>query len=221
MSFPSNLTKIDKLSLHEHSYLDNDDHCAFLGEYTAYKGFSHSVTNQLIINLKKEVDRRGKEEWKYKGIAIRTAAEALRKSIRADWLNSATFVPIPPSKKKTDPMYDDRMSQVLQNINPGNPVDWREIIIQTQSTAAAHESEIRLNPSQLYNLYEIDETQCNPGPARIVIVDDVVTAGAHFKAAQRILSEHFGNITIVGVFIARRVREADKFEPQATTIIRL
>ena len=97
------------------------------------------------------------------------------------------------------------MSRVLKEINPDRPVDWREIICQTKSTTSAHNSKNRLTPDELIDLYEIVESRCNPAPKRIVIVDDVLTAGAHFRAAHRILSERFGGIDIVGVFIARRV----------------
>ena len=82
VSFPGNLTRIDRLSLPDHPYLGKDDRCAFLGEYTAHKGFDHSETNQLIFNLKKKMDRRGEAEWKHKKKAILEAAAALRSAIR-------------------------------------------------------------------------------------------------------------------------------------------
>ena len=37
--------------------------CFFLGEYTTGGGYQFSPTNQLIWNLKKSVDRRGRPEW--------------------------------------------------------------------------------------------------------------------------------------------------------------
>lgn len=52
----------------------------------------------------------------------------------------------------------------------------------------------------------------NPTPSHIAICDDVLTTGAHFKAAQDILSEAFPGIQIVGCFIARRVPEAVDIE---------
>src|SRR5690606_1558469 len=87
--FPHNLTVIDQLTRPDHYYLDESDVCFFLGEYTARKGFSYSDTNSLIINLKKDMSRRGRPEWQYKGWAIRTAAKALRRAINESWLHSA------------------------------------------------------------------------------------------------------------------------------------
>ena len=56
--FPRRLTKIDELTRPDHWYLDENDPCFFLGEYTARMGFVYSETNNLILNFKKSMDRR-------------------------------------------------------------------------------------------------------------------------------------------------------------------
>jgi hypothetical protein len=63
---PTKLTRVDSLLLPDHYYLDADDECYFIGEYTARAGFAFSATNDLIQNLKKPMDRRDRPEWKYK-----------------------------------------------------------------------------------------------------------------------------------------------------------
>ena len=60
LSFPQRLSKIDDLMRCDHVYLDDSDQCYFLGEYTARMGFAYSATNNLILNFKKSVDRRGR-----------------------------------------------------------------------------------------------------------------------------------------------------------------
>ena len=47
-TFPQQLTQIDELMLPDHVYLDDEDTCYFLGEYTARQGYGYSTTNQLI-----------------------------------------------------------------------------------------------------------------------------------------------------------------------------
>jgi hypothetical protein len=69
-SFPRRLTKIDELTRPDHSFLDGEDSCYFLGEYSARQGFAHSATNNLIMNLKKPMDRRGTSQWQWKERAI-------------------------------------------------------------------------------------------------------------------------------------------------------
>jgi hypothetical protein len=197
------LTRLDELYLPHHWYLDAADQCYFGGEYTAGQGYAYSQTNQLILNLKKKMERRGLPDWGYKARAIRQAAANLRDSLLPDFLASATFVPIPPSKIIGDPEYDDRMIQVVRLL--GDDVDARELVYQTESTQEAHTAETRPGPTVLYNNYQIEETCIAPTPSQVAVVDDVLTTGAHFKAMKRILSETYPDIPIVGIFIARRV----------------
>ena len=44
-----------------------------------------------------------------------------------------------------------------------------------------------------------------PPPRTIAVVDDILTTGAHFRAAHAIPSARFLTATVVGLFIARRV----------------
>jgi hypothetical protein len=84
------LTKLDELNLPDHWYLDATDECYFIGEYTAGRGYSHSATNQFILNLKKCVERRGLPEWRHKESAIIQAAATLRSSLNPEFLAGAS-----------------------------------------------------------------------------------------------------------------------------------
>jgi predicted amidophosphoribosyltransferase len=202
------LTKIDDLIRPDHGYLTSNDQCYFLGEYTARKGYSQSATNQLIFNFKKGMDRRVKlEEWKYKQQAIETVSRMFYETLDPQLLIAATLVPIPPSKAKSDPMYDDRLLQMLQGIDITSNLDIRELIIQTQSTQAAHELENRPRPEEIEKLYTIDTNLVQPIPSEIWIFDDVLTAGTHYRAASSILVKTFPGVPISGYFVARRVPE--------------
>lgn len=75
--FPRRFTEIDDLIRREHFRLSAADRCYFIGEYTARKGYDYSATNDLILNFKKSMGRRGNpHEWKHKERAIRQAAAA-------------------------------------------------------------------------------------------------------------------------------------------------
>lgn len=211
-TFPSRLTKIDDLTRPDHYYLDQDDSCYFLGEYTARKGFAFSATNNLILNFKKKMDRRHLPEWHYKAVAIRNAAAAFRAALKDDVLGQITFVPIPPSKAKSDHLYDDRLVQMLRTIRANPALDMREIVVQTQSTEPAHDSEARPTPTQLAALYAVDPNLLTPVPGIIAIVDDVLTTGSHYRAVKAVLGQTFPGVATIGLFIARRVPESSDFE---------
>ena len=42
-------------------------------------------------------------------------------------------------------------------------------------------------------------------PTHIAVVDDVITSGAHFRAAKDLLAERFPEAQIIGIFWARAV----------------
>ena len=209
--FPQVLTRIDELMLPDHVYLDEEDTCFFLGEYTARRGYAFSATNQLIFNFKKDMSRRVyPAEWRYKDLAIQEAAAAFRNAINPGFLDQVTFVPIPPSKARNDPEYDDRVTRMLHQIRSNPPIDVRELVVQTVSTDPVHDSEDRLSPDQIVAIYGIDEALTTPDVrSGIMIVDDVLTTGSHFRAARTMLSERFPSAHIAGMFIARRVPEAE------------
>lgn len=200
------LTKIDDLTFPDHYRLDSTDECCFVGEYTARAGYSYSATNDLVHNLKKGMERKDRPEWRYKISAIATASLQLRNSLNPDYLRVATFVPIPPCRAKDDPLYDDRMVQILRQF--GSDVDVRELIVQSESYDASHGGATsRPGPDELYQRYQIDQTLIEPVPRSIAVVDDVLTTGAHFKAMQRMLNETFPGVPLIGLFLARRVPE--------------
>ena len=194
---------IDSLALPDHHYLDGDDTCYYAGEYTAGEGHAYSDTNQLILNLKKSVDRRGRPEWRYKELAISQAAAILRGALKER--ARLTLVPVPPSKARTDPAYDDRMLRLLQQVSVGRPYDVRELVVQVNSTPAAHLAERRPTPDELVANYRLDERLVEPAPDTIFIVDDVLTTGCHYKAVKQVLQRRFPDATIRGLFVARRV----------------
>lgn len=155
-------------------------------------------------------------EWRHKGRAIEEAAALFRSSLNDKAREMLTFVPIPPSKAKGDPLYDDRMEQMLRTIWPGQRIDLRELVIQSASTDAAHDSTSRPRPAELETRYVIDRRLLEPKPQAIAVVDDLITTGAHYVAMRNMLGREFPDTKIVGLFIARRVPEAvdiEDFDP--------
>ena len=212
---PPRFTRIDESIIDEYSFLTLTDKCIFLREYTAGGGFVSSETNQLIFNLKKTMDRRGRPEWRHKQRAIRTCIKELSQALEAaNWPKGATVVPVPPSKAKTDQMYDDRLIQILRGIRVQNePLDVRELVIQGDSREPAHSTlSRRPRPEDHLQAWEINESLASPAPNTIVIFDDVITTGSSFKAMQTLLTERFPDVEIYGLFIARTLHAEEDLD---------
>jgi len=198
-------TAVDDLLRPLYAHLTASDQVYFLREYTSGRGFTHSETNRLILNLKKPPDRRGRTEWHYKEEAIRQVASEFRDSLNLQRLRGVTFVPMPPSKRKGDPLYDDRMLRVLHAFDEERQLDIRELLVLAESTEPAHATTARPTIEQLIANLEIDEDFAQPAPTSIALVDDVLTTGAHFVAAKRVLAARFPGLSVRGLFVARRV----------------
>jgi hypothetical protein len=199
------LTRIDPLILGDHYYLTAEDECYFLREYTARGGFDASETNQIIQNLKKTPDRRGRQEWFYKERDIKRAASELRAALNPAWLRATTVVPIPPHVVKGDPLHDDRVLQIATLLGAGAKVDVRELVVQIATVDPSHQRASRPKPHELRANYRLEESLCAPAPTTIGILDDILTAGAHFRAIRDMLAERFPGVPVVGIFYARRI----------------
>jgi hypothetical protein len=198
-------TAIDDLLRPLYPHLTAADQCYFLREYTAGRGYAGSETNHLILNLKKPPDRRGRPEWRYKERAIDQVAREFRASVNLLALRRVTLVPMPPSKAKSDPLYDDRMLRMLRALAEDRPLDIRELLLIRESMPPAHTAVTRPSIMDLVSNLELDDDFAHPAPTSIALVDDVITTGAHFVAAKTVLAARFPGIPIRGLFVARRV----------------
>ena len=76
---------------------------------------------------------------------------------------------------------------MLHGIRVEPPLDVRELVVQRTSTAAVHDQENRPTPDQIQANYAIDDTLRDPVPQLIGLFDDVLTTGAHYRAALAVL----------------------------------
>lgn len=200
------LSLIDDSNRDDHFHLTADDNCYYLFEYTSHRDYSFSGTNNLISNLKKKPSLAGQPGYHYKGRAILACGSYLAATLSPDWVREATLVPVPGSKARDHVDYDDRVERICRAIGQ-TPLDVRLMVNQRASTNASHEvgPGDRVTVEQLLDVYEIDETVAEPAPRQMAIVDDVLTAGTHYRAMHTILSQRFPSVPLVGIFIARRV----------------
>jgi predicted amidophosphoribosyltransferase len=84
----------------------------------------------------------------------------------------------------------------------------RELILQPQSSDAAHDRDQRPRPAELEARYVVDRGLVRPKPQIIGVVDDLMTTGAHFVAIRNMLRREFPDTPVMGIVIARRVPEA-------------
>lgn len=207
------LCLIDDSNRGDHYHLTADDNCYYLFEYTSHRDYSFSSTNNLISNLKKKPSYAAQPGFFYKARAIASCGQSLRRTLNPEWLDFATLVPVPGSKAAGHPDHDDRVEKICRLVRDPPP-DVRNLVVQTRSINASHEvgQGARVSVEELLDVYRVDEACTQPLPRAIGIVDDVLTAGTHYRAMHTILSQRFPGTPIVGIFVARRVFPEDNID---------
>jgi hypothetical protein len=207
---PQKLWKIDDSTAGDHSWLTSSDQCYYIWEYTARKGHGFSLANNFVWNLKIKPSAIDKSPLRYchKLEAIAHASQALRTFITREFAETlATFIPIPGSKAVTDPEYDNRLHKVLATAFNGWNADVRDMLRLKHSTPADHESAERLAFDELLAITELQGSFDSAPRQVIVIVDDVLNSGKHFKVAQSLIQDRYPSAEIRGVFLARCARK--------------
>jgi hypothetical protein len=221
---PDRLTWIDDTNRHQHIYLQPGDQCLFFGEYFARKGYEGGGTNQLILNFKCKPSAAATNPARsnHKERAIASIAAGLRRSLAPDSVERMTFVPIPTSKIIGHADCDDRLTRSLAAAFSGYNADIRLLLRQVKSTESDHTAGNRLSPDVLHSLLQIDQDVLAASPLKdaIVLFDDVITTGKHFKSCERRLRDEIpAAVPIMGLFVARRILSDPSDDFEAVTLL--
>jgi len=168
------------LLLGEHCYLDTTDECYFTDEYDSFNG---TGMKPKILSLK-----RGNES------AIVALARQLASALPLEWSTNYTFVPMPASSGAANPL-----RSMLGRLHVE---DTRDLLIQIEDTPSSHNG-WRPTPQERAKLLRLNELEVDPEPEAVVIVDDVLATGSHFRAAKMILRQRWPYMRVIGVLLAR------------------
>jgi hypothetical protein len=208
---PAKLLKVDEVTAGEHFSLEANDTCFYIWEYAVRRSYAAGPTNQLVKNLKIKPSEiaQAPARRRYKQRAVDHAARAVRDLLgRAAAEGQYSFVPVPSSKAIGDTDHDDLTTRVLERAFSGWKSDVQPILRVKRSMPADHESAERMTYDELLALTEVSPP-ANPLRATIVILDDVLNSGKHFKVAKSLLSALCPTAAILGLFIARCTRSPD------------
>ena len=195
------LIRLGEAQLADHSCLEPEDVCFCFGQYHAGRGYQGPGANRLILDFKRRpsVTAAGHAVRAAKARALAAIAQALRTCIPPERITRTTWVPIPASQVQGHADYDSRGIAVLRGAFAGYDADIRPLLRVTKAGVGA---------GSLYEALEVDRAVLDQAPLlrEIVLFDDLITSGRHFKCAERRLREAASMpLTICGIFIARRV----------------
>lgn len=168
-----------------------------------------SAANQRISNFKKPLRYKGRPEvWRYKLKEIEKFAEDIVSFILEGDLSlllrqwgDVAIVPMPTSKPKGSELYDDRLVALCRRV--ANLADFI-------SVEDAFDVREEMQPAHSGGTREVARIQRNlkfegfgRTPGLVILIDDVLTTGAHFVACRNLIREHYDTVPLIGLFLAR------------------
>ena len=207
---PKRFSILDETNWNEYCYIELSE-CFYIWERMSHlwkpgarPDYSKYPTNGFISNFQIPVTCKTENTYRYKHkiAAMKYAAQALSELLPSEWRDAGCFVPIPPSKVKSDKEHDSRLLKALKAVKP--PLaDVRVLVLQKQN---ADPKQKGVRPEDRAENYYINEEEAAPEPQVIFVFDDVLTTGSHFKAMKMVLSDRFPDAQVYGIFLARAVR---------------
>lgn len=83
-------------------------------------------------------------------------------------------------------------------------LDICELLVTKANREATHEpGSHRLTIQEHIDNLTFDASFVTPPPKSIIVFDDIITSGASFKAAQKIITKNFPSVPAIGLFVAR------------------
>ena len=194
-----------------HPHIKNTDTCYYAREYkTGDKNFK---PNQLIYDFKRSLqsfpkgesisDLRDKEEVLKNNTKRKKAIEQISKEIAELFKSDGiyTITAMPSSKIKTDLEYDNRFEDLFEELLKLRPyleieesVENKKTIQDTKRGGSRYPDSIKAN--YIWKGWR-------NSPEEIIIIDDVLTTGTHFRAISDFLEDNGYRGEIVGLFLAR------------------
>ena len=185
--------------------LHGDDICVYYMDKTPGPP-SASKANQLIYNLKLDpmLMTGSQRKYNFKEKAIASFAEDLAGYL-SRWPSvgpdNAIMVPVPPSKPGSDPRYDDRIVKVCEIVTRKTGIRHCECLQTIADLGSLHSDAMPRDVDAIRRNTYFDPSMIPPGISCILLVDDQLTKGTHFKAFQPLFMDR--GYIVVGMFWAK------------------
>lgn len=196
------MQKLMKVDLHIHSvpYLSDDDHCFYFLDYVE-GGYQASPHNSMVLNFKKDLSFKNNVSWCYREQAVRNFALMLHGAL-SNVANRITIIPMPTSKPQNSLKFNDRLLATIGWLQVyGNNMYHIENCLDTKEESIPSHISGNRKPEDLFNNINFTFPKSR-FKEYIILIDDVLTTGAHFKVCKDILTK-YSSVNIGGIFLAK------------------
>ena len=200
--------KINILSESYPTFISDSEKCLYTRDYISGGGFEGEA-NQLILNFKKSLDKKGTAQWQHRDRAVRLFAQEIASIVPDVPMH---FMAIPGSKPWEHSENNQRFQDLFKELKRIRPKILFHWPINCRKAIKGSSQGGTRSPKEIMDNYKWAGFSCNINEiSKIIIVDDVITSGAHFRACVDYLKEQGFKGEITGVFWAK-TRQKDPFE---------
>lgn len=203
------------------AHITQDDTCYYylIRDDRGWDDGPHAEANQYIINFKHDPEKfeANSAPIRYKQKAIITLAKCVVTFFDAqeDALahKKVYIVPIPTSKPRSSQGYDTRLDALCEIVEKNVPwVSYLPLLDTKRDIGKSHKQAGSRNPIVLAQNMACGEIPSSDEERCVVLVDDVLTTGAHYAACKQVIQSKFPNVVIIGLFLSVHVNE-ERGEP--------
>jgi hypothetical protein len=162
----------------DHAYLTAADECHYIHTYRCRAG--NDLRSSILAFKKSEVG------------AVRWVVGQLRRVVPSAWLTECTFVPIPSSSGSV-------RACMGESLRGAGVSDVRPALLQLDTFSPS--SFGRRSPPHALS-YSFLEEFGYPLPRAVVVFDDVLSSGAHFRSVKKVLRARW-DVDVIGLFVCR------------------
>lgn len=174
----------------------------------------HAEANQLITNFKHDPQKypANSGPMYYKKRAIKTLADYVKSFFIAqkDVLcgKAVYLVPIPTSMPRSAQGYDARLDSLCKIVERGvSWVRYLPLLDTKQDIGKAHAGSGSRDPDLLAENMVCGEIPRSGSERYVVLVDDVLTTGAHYAACKSVVLNKYPDVIVLGLFLSVHVND--------------
>lgn len=211
--------QLDAIELRAIPYIGPGEYCYYYLE-RKNGGYSASAANNRIDDFKKPLDRFANrpDVLKYKWYEVNAFAEDLSRLLTGMLSPivskyDVALVPINTSRPQTDPYHDPRLVQLCDKAASltGNGIRSVDIMHSRARIQPAHEGGSRDLDDLRANLDFLGFGDHIPNVA--ILVDDVLTKGAHYAVCRDAIRERYPQVLVIGAFLS--LHRSDRVDYQS------